>query len=87
MRVGGFDGRVGQNRRQDLAIDESGKAIRQGVILETAPALSLGSTSSFCSPFCKICCYHVLELRDRALRKLAGSGEVLVQNVLRPPQQ
>ena len=52
-----------------------------------APALSLGSTSSFCSPFCKISCYHVLELRDRARRKLAGSGEVLVQNVLRPPQR
>ena len=28
------------------------------------------STSSFCGPFCKICCYHVLELRDRAKKSL-----------------
>jgi hypothetical protein len=56
-------------------------------ILPGAPALRLTSTVLFCTPFCRICCHHVLELCNSALRQLACAGQVLVKNVLRPPKR
>ena len=53
----------------------------------SAPTLSPYSAPSFCSPFCRICCYDVLELGYGAFCECARSRQILVENVLRPPQR
>src|ERR1700749_493883 len=41
---------------------------------------------SFCSPFCKVCFQYVLKLGNSVRSELAGSLQVLVQNLLCPAQ-